>query len=684
MCTGRPRTARDASRRSPMASLTSTVVPSATAKDSDLRTTEVGLFDPFEIRGLVLPNRVLMAPMEKNLCTSDGVMTQRYVDYLVARARGGVGLLRVEATYVDPVGKGRPFQCGAHADHVIPGLKQMTDAVHAAGGRVSLELAHCGRQTNTRVSGFQPVAPSAVPCALSGGYLPRALTQEEIAAIVDRFVAAASRGQEAGLDAIEIHGASGYLLNAFMSPYTNLREDEYGGNLANRMRFPLEVVRAVRAAVGDGMPLLYRMSGHDYVDGGLTETDTVPFAQALEQAGIDLIDVSAGTYESITVTQPPMEAAPGALLDLAAAIKSAVTVPVATAGKLSALDVAEQALGAGKVDFISIARGLHADPELLLKAREGRLDEARRCISCAECVAFLNIDEPAYCAINPASIRELELASSPASTARTVAVVGGGPAGLEAARAARLAGHRVTVYEASSSLGGRVRQGAVATGRQDFAEPVRFLAREMERLGVSVHLATEVDTDFLERLDPDVVVVATGARPTSPPIPGNDRAHVESATDYLARASQNTQPVADQPAVVIGANWIGCHAADVLVTQGYAVTVIDTHDALANDMGMQQGMVLRDRVADACALRLQTSVENIGAAAVTVWDSVSGQQFDVPATFVLIASRMESVRALADALRGRIRGRVHVIGDAAKPRKLADALLDGARLGASL
>ena len=234
-----------------------------------------------------------------------------------------------------------------------------------------------------------------------------------------------------------------------MSPYTNLRDDEYGGSLTNRMRFPLEVVRAVRTAIGDGMPLLYRMSGHDYVDGGLTEADSVPFAQELERSGVDLIDVSAGTYESITVTQPPMEAAPGALVDLAAAIKSAVTIPVATAGKLAALDVAEGALAAGKVDFVSIARGLHADPELLLKARQGRLDEVRRCIACAECVAFLNRDEPAFCAVNPASIRELELLVTPAVTPKTVAVIGGGPAGLEAARTARLRGHDVSLYEAT-------------------------------------------------------------------------------------------------------------------------------------------------------------------------------------------------------------------------------------------
>lgn len=653
------------------------------AIELDGQTKQTGLFDAFEIRGLRLPNRVLMAPMEKNLCTSDGVMTQRYIDYLVARAHGGVGLLRVEATYVDPVGKGRPFQCGAHSDHVIPELMRMTDAVHAAGGRVSLELAHCGRQTNMLVSGFQPVAPSAVPCALSGGYLPRALRSDEIAAIVQKFVAAAVRGQEAGLDAIEIHGASGYLLNAFVSPYTNLRDDHYGGSLFNRMRFPLEVVTAVREAIGEAMPLLYRMSGHDYVDGGLTEADSVPFATALEHAGVDLIDVSAGTYESITATQPPMEAAPGGLVDLAAAIKSAVTIPVATAGKLGALDVAEAALAAGKIDFVSIARGLHADPELLLKAQQGRLHEARRCIACAECVAFLNRGEPAYCAVNPTSIRELELAVAPAPTPKSVVVIGGGPAGLEAARTARLRGHTVSVYEASSALGGQTRAGSIVRGREDFAEPARFLAREMDRLGVTVHLETTVDAGFIADLSADEIIVATGSRPSPSPIPGAGLNHVESAIEFLGHVKPESPPVSG-PAVVIGANWIGCHAADVLAAQGYSVTVIGTHDALGYDMGMQQGMVLRDRVAQTCAVRLQTSVETIHADRVTVWDSASGQRSDVPARRVVIASRMQSARTLADTIDARIPTRVHVVGDAVEPRMLADALLEGARTAQAL
>jgi 2,4-dienoyl-CoA reductase-like NADH-dependent reductase (Old Yellow Enzyme family)/thioredoxin reductase len=636
------------------------------------------LFEPITIRGMRLPNRVLMAPMEKNLCTAEGVMTQRYIDYLVARAIGGVSLLRVEATYVDPVGKGRPFQCGAHGDHVIPQLRKMADEVHAAGGRVSLELAHCGRQTNSAVSGFQPVAPSAVPCALSGGYLPRPLSRTEIAEIVGRFVAAALRGKRAGLDAIEIHGASGYLLNAFMSPYTNFRTDEYGGSLANRMRFPLEVVRAVRAAIGEDMPLMYRMSGHDHVDGGLTELDTVPFASELERAGVDLIDVSAGTYESITQTQPPMEAAPGGLVTLAGTIKAAVNIPVATAGKLGALDIAEAALATGKIDLVSIGRGLHADPLLIQKAREGRLSEARRCIACAECVAYLNNDEPAYCAINPATVRELEIAPLPARGSKRVAVIGGGPAGLEAARTAALRGHTVTIYEASDRLGGQVPSGALVAGRADFRDPVLFLEREVRRLGVDVRLNTIAEVKSFEEQRMDAIIVATGAEPSALPIPGASLAHASSAIDYLTGRSTDVA-LAAGPAVVIGATWIACHAADLLTAQGYSVTVVDVHDGLGYDMGVQQGMVLRDRVARSCGVLLRTSVERITESAVTVWDSVSHRRYDIPAGRVVVAARMESRRSLADELRGRVTADVTVVGDARQPRKLADALLEGAQ-----
>jgi 2,4-dienoyl-CoA reductase-like NADH-dependent reductase (Old Yellow Enzyme family) len=653
------------------------------------------LFQPGRIGPLELPSRVLMAPMEKNLCTSDGVVTQRYVDYLVARARHDVGLLRVEATYVDQVGKGRPFQLGAHSDQVLPELERMVAAVHEAGGRISFELAHCGRQTSSLVSGHQPVAPSPVPCAASGGYVPRELTATEIAEITQRFVDAALRIERAGVDAVEIHGASGYLLNAFLSPYTNLREDGYGGSAEKRMRFPLEVVRAIRAAVSPSVPITYRLDAEEFVPGGLTREDTAPFAQELERAGIAMIDAAAGTYESIQATQPGMEVAPGSLLDLGAAIKAAVGIPVATSGRLGTLEVAEDAVARGLVDFVSIARGLHADAELLSKAKAGRIEEARRCISCAECVALLSLDSPAYCAINPTSIREAELTYEPAAAPRRVVVVGAGPGGMEAARVARLRGHEVSVYEREGEVGGRVRQGALAPGRGDFAESVRFLARELDRLEVPVALGTEATAELLADLDPDVVVLATGAsRPAPPPLPGDGRGGVIDAFEYLARVERDPSSAAlglgedAAPVVVLGGGWVGCCVASILLEAGRRVAIVEVGEALADDFSPHPAVPMLERLAADPDLEahLRTTVEGIEDGEVAIWSAAGASHARLPAAAVIAVPRLDPNPALRDELAARD-GRpleLHAIGDCVVPRKLQDAVLEAATLAARL
>ncbi|MBS1887445.1 MAG: FAD-dependent oxidoreductase [Actinobacteria bacterium] len=651
--------------------------------DTDANSTFEALFQPGFIAGIELRSRVLMAPMEKNLCTSTGVVTQRYIDYLVARARHEVGLLRVEATYVDPVGKGRPFQLGAQADHVLPELERMVAAVHDAGGRLSLELAHCGRQSSSQISGFQPVAPSPVPCEASGGWMPRELTVTEIAAIVERFAAAAQRIEKAGVDIVEIHGASGYLLNAFLSPYTNLREDEYGGSFENRMRFPLEVVDAIRGAVS--VPVTYRLDAEECVPGGLTVADTAPFAAELERHGIAMIDAAAGTYEAILATQPPMEVPPGSLLEIGAAIKAAVeSIPVATTGRLGALEVAEDAVARGVVDFVSIARGLHADPALLTKAKEGRIREARRCIACAECVAFLSEKETAaYCAINPAAIREAEFEPRPAVEARRVLVVGAGPAGMEAARVAALRGHEVTVCEREERVGGRVRQGELAPGRRDFGESVRFLARELDRLEVPVRLGTEVTAGLVAELGPDVVLLATGAtQPEPKPIAGLDQEHVTDAFTFLRRLEADPDAARGEgPVAVLGGNWVGCVVTSILLDAGRKVALIETRDELAYDFSMQPAMPMMDLLANHpdVTVHLRTTVEAIGAGEVETWAAATDQAQSIPAAEVIVVPALEANPTLRDEL-GDAAPEVHMLGDCVKPRKLQDAILEGAEV----
>lgn len=457
------------------------------------------------------------------------------------------------------------------------------------------------------------------------------------------------------------------------------------------MRFPLRVVAAVRGAVPSQTPVIYRLCAEEFVDGGLTAEDTAPLAMLLEQAGVDLIDVSAGTYESILATQPPMESPPGTLLDLAAKIRSVLQIPVATAGKLNHLAVAAAGIREQKIDFVTIGRGLHADPQLVRKAREGRTREIRRCIACAECVGYLGEGLPAFCAVNPATLREAEFSSRRQGGKRDVVVVGAGPAGLEVARTAAIWGHRVRLFERGAEAGGRTRHGQLVEGRSDFGEPARFLLRELMRLGVTVELNASIAATDIEALAPDTVVVATGAREAPCHIPGGDAAHAISGSDLLEAAAAGRSPVLPAgpgPVAVVGASWAGCHVASLLLAEGREVLIVDLRERLAYDMGEQQGAVLRQAVATHpnTTLHLRTSVEGIDPTHIEVWSAAGDQRTRLAATAVIVVPALVPDTTLVDSIRSTLDRRtvVHAIGDCVAPRKLQDALLEGARLGAAL
>jgi 2,4-dienoyl-CoA reductase-like NADH-dependent reductase (Old Yellow Enzyme family) len=348
------------------------------------------LFEPWMIGKVKIRNRIISSPMERNYCNIDGSVTQQYIDNLTAKAKGGAGLIMVESTYVDPRGKGRAYQLGCYDDSLIPGLKRLIDAVHQHGAKIAPELKFSGRQTSGKVTGMQPMAPSPVSCAISGGDIPREMTIGEIKQMVVSFAQAAARSKQAGFDLVELHGGHGYLLAQFLSGYANKRTDEYGGTFEKRMRFPLEVVAAVREAVGPDFPIAYRLSGDEFIDGGLSLEETVPFAQKLEQASVDLIDVSAGLYETTYIISQPMEITLGCNVHLAEAIKAAVDIPVSVAGRINDPTFADDILAQGKSDFISFARALHADPEFPRKAQEGRPEDICMCSGCLQgCIDIL-------------------------------------------------------------------------------------------------------------------------------------------------------------------------------------------------------------------------------------------------------------------------------------------------------
>ncbi len=633
------------------------------------------LFTPLELRGMTLRNRINMAPMVTNYATSRGEVTERLIAYYAARARGGAGLITVEATAVSPNGRSFVNNLCVYDDLHVPGLRALAAAVHAGGAKISLELYHAGRRSATAIIRSQPVGPSAVPA--KGSEVPRELTLAEIERLRDDFVQAARRAKAAGFDAVTLHAAHGYLINAFLSPLANKRSDGYGGDLAGRARFGLEVLRGVRAAVGDDFPIIYRLSGSEYVDGGLSHDEAKQVARWFVEAGADAIDVSAGTVESAYITSAYMFFPRGLLLPLAEGIKQSVPVPVFAVGRIADPVQAEQILAAGQADGITMGRALLADPELPNKAREGRLDEITPCIACNQgCLDRIALQLDVACLVNPATGREQYADLPPAPAPKKVLVVGGGLAGMQAALTARRRGHAVALHERSGRLGGQFHLAAAAPGKRDALAIVDFLARQLERAGVEVHLGSTVTPATVDELRPDAVIVATGAQPSTPAVPGAERA--VSAWDVLAGAAGVGRRV-----VIVGGGQVGCETAEWLVERGHEVSVIEMLPDLAAGMGARTREVFLGRLIDRGVNFLtRTTLTGIGEREITFNRAgLAERMLNVDSVVMAVGSR--PAPELAEALRAKGYA-VHVVGDAVKPRSGLEAIHDGFAAGAAV
>jgi 2,4-dienoyl-CoA reductase-like NADH-dependent reductase (Old Yellow Enzyme family)/thioredoxin reductase len=635
------------------------------------------LFSPARIGSLELPNRIVFAATSSELADDEGVVTDEMVEYYAERARGGAGLLVVEATYVDPGGKRLHHNAMLHDDRYVPGMRRLVDAVHAAGARAALQLNDGGRESVPEVSGAPPRAPSALPSrftAVGDGVIPQELTIAEIHELLRCFTEAARRARAAGFDAVELHGAHGYLIGQFLSPESNRRRDAYGGDTGRRARFFVELVEAIKRALGAEYPVICRMNGRDLVPGGLELEEAVEIGALLEAAGADSVSVSGGIHASRPYAIIPGMSVPrGCYVAYSEAFKRRLTVPIMAVGRINTPALAEEILASGRADFICLSRALLADPHFPAKARSGRADRIVPCIACNECIATIHRHKGIVCTMNPAVSRELEFARLLTTRAdvKRVAVVGGGVAGMAAAITAAGRGHTVHLFEADHALGGHLRLAHLPPHREELESALQFFEREVGRRAIAVHLDHPFTVADARAVRPDAIILATGAESRNPDIPGVDLPHVVAGWRIIAGLAET-----GANCVVIGGGLVGMEVADHLAERGKRVVIVARSELLRKAVHADRVYFL-DRIRDlGIEVLTHTKVHEIGPRSVTVEPLNGWRRTLLDVDTVVLCTGYAPRAGLATEL-ADLGVPVHLVGDVQGSRKFFEAIEEG-------
>jgi 2,4-dienoyl-CoA reductase-like NADH-dependent reductase (Old Yellow Enzyme family)/thioredoxin reductase len=630
-----------------------------------------GVFERFRVGPIELPNRLALAPVKTAFGGTDGMATDRHIAYYRRRAQGGVGLIILEPLFIDPMGREHPRQLGADSDAAIPGLKSIVEAVHAEGSLVFAHLNHAGRAANPKVIGSPPEAPSAVPCPTSGA-TPEPMSAERIQEVLDAYAEAARRAREAGCDGVELQLGLGYLPAQFLSPRTNSRTDEWGGE-EGRWRFADEVVALVRQAIGPELALSARISADEKVEGGLDVDDAVALGLRFEGSGVDILHVVTGS----ACDSPPWYyqhmALPGGVNEmLASQLRSAMAIPVMVAGRLGDPDRIRTVIDDGMADVVALGRPLLADPDLPLKMRDGREEEIMGCGSCLQgCLAKVKAGGPVSCLINPELGREGAPALQAAAVGEPLVVVGGGPAGLEAALVAHRAGFQVTLFERRSALGGQFALAGLTTGKEAMERPFRSLVRAVENSGIDIRTGAEPTIRDIAKLHPSKVVIATGSRPIIPVILGLE--DPLTAEKVLTGKTETGHRV-----LILGGGLVGIELAEQLARDDREVVVVEVLEDVARDMeAITRKMTLKRLQSLPVEIHTQTRLLRFEHGEALVRNETTGEEWTLGRfDSVLVAVGHRSHDPLSAALR-EAGLEVEVVGDAQAPGQVWDATQGG-------
>jgi 2,4-dienoyl-CoA reductase-like NADH-dependent reductase (Old Yellow Enzyme family)/thioredoxin reductase len=631
------------------------------------------IFTPYKIGTCEIPNRLVVPAMVANMCP-DGNATEQYIKYHEEKAKGGWGLIITEDYRINEQSAGYPAVAGLWKEEQIPSHKKFTDIIHQYHAKIFCQIYHAGRQANHNVNGgIKPLSCSPVPCPWNKE-IPHELTVAEIKGLVQDFGNTALNAQKAGFDGLEIHAAHGYLIHEFLSPNCNHRIDEYGGSYENRMRFLKEIMEDVRAKVGPDFPICIRFSAQENSEGGRRMYESRQMLMDIEEWGADAIHLSNGMYgvrSSVGIAASFFQQH-GWNMDFAAEAKTFLNIPVITVGRISEPAMAEDIIRSGKADFIAMGRASLADPHWPNKARAGANNDIRHCIGCLQgCTASTYQGVPIYCLVNPELGHEYKYDYSKAKQSKVVYIAGAGIAGMEAARAAAIKGHKVEIFEQKDTVGGQFISAAYPPFKGEFATYTAWLLREIKKYdNIKLHLNTELTPEKITAANPDKVIIASGARAVIPNIPGIDHKKVVLAEDVLLGKSDTGRNV-----LIVGGGMVGSETAAYLGMQCKdKITLVELRDAIAMDLevGIRDDLkeCLRRNFVD---VKINTSIAGITDEGALLKQGDSVTLFPCDTVVLAIGTRAHSplaaqLKDVCDFV---------VVGDAVKARQAIQASAEG-------